>query len=236
MTRPERLRGNGSAQDAATSDGSSSLITKAARFAPNRPAPRSRARNAGVSLQPHQRGRMPGHRSRGRAALPATPTPDPERRAAAAGRCTPRRSRGTLKDGRRRPEPCGVRRALRHGRQQGRCRRSRTIRADRYPGAPNTSGKLRVNLDSAVVLLKEMVFPLNKGTFALVELLPGPGAPSGLHARSNSISSIEQLPCKQVLVAQRASLPLSEPPPPPPEPQTFSHSFSHPRQPDARNQ
>jgi hypothetical protein len=45
------------------------------------------------------------HRSRGRAALPATPTPAPERRAAAAGRCTPRRSRGTLKDGRCRPEP-----------------------------------------------------------------------------------------------------------------------------------
>jgi len=40
--------------------------------------------------------------------MPATPTPAPERRAAAAGRCTPRRSRGTLKDGRRRPEPCGV--------------------------------------------------------------------------------------------------------------------------------
>jgi hypothetical protein len=39
--------------------------------------------------------------------MPATPTPAPERRAAAAGRCTPRRSRGTLKDGRRRPEPCG---------------------------------------------------------------------------------------------------------------------------------
>jgi hypothetical protein len=48
------------------------------------------------------------HRSRGRAALPATPTaPAPERRAAAAGRCTPRRSRGTLKDGRCRPESCG---------------------------------------------------------------------------------------------------------------------------------
>jgi hypothetical protein len=66
---------------------------------PNRP--RSRAREPGASPQPHQRGRMPGHRSRGRAALPATPTPDPERRAAAAGRCTPRRSRGTLKDSRR---------------------------------------------------------------------------------------------------------------------------------------
>ena len=47
------------------------------------------------------------HRSRGRAALPATPTPAPGRRAAAAGRCTPRRSRGTLKDGRCRPEPYG---------------------------------------------------------------------------------------------------------------------------------
>lgn len=39
--------------------------------------------------------------------MPATPTPAPERRAAAAGRCTPRRRRGTLKDGRCRPEPCG---------------------------------------------------------------------------------------------------------------------------------
>jgi len=56
------------------------------------------------------------HRSRGRATLPATLTPAPERRAAAAGRCTPRRSRGTLNDGRCRtgrcaqrirPEPCG---------------------------------------------------------------------------------------------------------------------------------
>ena len=42
--------------------------------------------------------------SRGRAALASTPSPAPERRAAAAGRCTPRRSRGTLKDGPRRPE------------------------------------------------------------------------------------------------------------------------------------
>ena len=38
----------------------------------------------------------------------SVPTLAPERRAAAAGRCTPRRSRGTLKDGRRRPKPCGV--------------------------------------------------------------------------------------------------------------------------------
>jgi hypothetical protein len=57
--------------------------------------------------------------------------------------------------------------------------------------------QLRANLDSAVVLLKEMALPLNKGAFALVELLSGLGAPSGLHARSHSISSIEQLPCKQ---------------------------------------
>ena len=48
---------------------------------------------------------MPGHRSRGRAALPTTSPPAPERRTAAAGRCKPRRSRGTLKDGRCRPEP-----------------------------------------------------------------------------------------------------------------------------------
>ena len=43
--------------------------------------------------------------------MPATPTPAPERRAAAAGRCTPRRSRGTLKDGRRRPQHLAERRA-----------------------------------------------------------------------------------------------------------------------------
>ena len=54
---------------------------------------------------PYQRGRRPGHRSSGEAALPSTTEPlDPERRAAAAGRCTPRRSRGTLKDGHRRPQ------------------------------------------------------------------------------------------------------------------------------------
>lgn len=48
---------------------------------------------------------MPGHRSRGEVALPSTPkSPAPERRAAAAGRCRPRPSRGTLKDCRRRPE------------------------------------------------------------------------------------------------------------------------------------
>ena len=52
----------------------------------------------------------------------------------------------------------------------------------------------------------------NTGAFALVELLSGPGAPSGLHARSHSISSIKQLPCKQLLDAQRASLPRSEAP------------------------
>jgi hypothetical protein len=71
--------------------------------------PRSRARQPAASPQPHQRVRMPGHRSCGCSSMPATPTPAPERRAAATGRCTSRRSRGTLKDGRRRPEPCGVR-------------------------------------------------------------------------------------------------------------------------------
>ena len=41
--------------------------------------------------------------------MPTTPTsPDPERRAAAAGRCTPRHSRGTLKDSRCRTEPSGA--------------------------------------------------------------------------------------------------------------------------------
>ena len=46
--------------------------------------------------------------------MPTTPNTGPGRRAAAADRCTPRRSRGTLKDGRCRPEPCGVCSALRH--------------------------------------------------------------------------------------------------------------------------
>jgi len=45
------LRGKRSAQNAATPDGPSSLITNAARFAPNRPAPSSRARKAGASPQ-----------------------------------------------------------------------------------------------------------------------------------------------------------------------------------------
>ena len=80
--------------------------------------PRSRARGLRASFQPHQRGQTPGHRSRGRTALPATPAPAPERRAEAAGRCTPRCSRGTLKDGRRRPDallkPQGSRRLLFH--------------------------------------------------------------------------------------------------------------------------
>jgi hypothetical protein len=194
--------------------------------------PGSRARQAGAPPQHHTGWQPPGHRRRGRPAWPATPIQAPERRAAAAGRCTPLRSRGTLKDGRCRPEPGGVCRALRHDRQQGRCRGSRTIRADRYPGAPDTSGQLRANLDSAVVVLKEMALPLNKGAFALVELLSGLGAPSGLHARSHSISSIEQLPCKQLL--DRGG-PLCHAPRPQ-EPQAFSHSLSHPRQPDARHQ
>jgi hypothetical protein len=40
--------------------------------------------------------------------MPTTQTQAPERRVAAADRCTPRRSRGTLKDSRRRPEPRGT--------------------------------------------------------------------------------------------------------------------------------
>jgi hypothetical protein len=105
----ESLRGRRSAQNAATPNGPSCLITNAARFAPNRPTPaQSREGSLGPTPAPPPGWQPPGHRSRGRAALPATPTPAPERRAAAAGRCTPRRSRGTLKDGRRRPKPCGV--------------------------------------------------------------------------------------------------------------------------------
>ena len=59
--------------------------------------PRSRARKSADPPQHPDCWQPPGHRSRGRAALPATPTPAPERRAAAAGRCTPRHSRGTLR-------------------------------------------------------------------------------------------------------------------------------------------
>ena len=40
--------------------------------------------------------------------MPTTPTPDPERRAAAAARYRPRRSRGTLKDGRCRTDRCAL--------------------------------------------------------------------------------------------------------------------------------
>ncbi len=78
--------------------------------------PRSRARKNGASPQPNTGNQLPGHRSRGRATMPTTTPPASERRAAAAGRCTPRHSRGTLKDGRRRPEPCGARSAQRQGR------------------------------------------------------------------------------------------------------------------------
>ena len=77
---------------------------------------RSRARKNGASPQPNTGNQLPGHRSRGRATMPTTTPPASERRAAAAGRCTPRHSRGTLKDGRRRPEPCGARSAQRQGR------------------------------------------------------------------------------------------------------------------------
>ena len=80
---------------------------------------RSRARKNGASPQPNTGNQLPGHRSRGRATMPTTTPPASERRAAAAGRCTPRHSRGTLKDGRRRPEPCGARSA-RSAQQQGR--------------------------------------------------------------------------------------------------------------------
>jgi hypothetical protein len=44
--------------------------------------------------------------------------------------------------------------------------------------------------------------------------------------------SIEQLPCKQLLDAES----LSDEPRGPRETQTFSHSFSHPRQPDTGHQ
>jgi len=77
---------------------------KPARFDTENLSSRCRAWQLGASLQPPPyRQRAAGHRSRGRADLPTAPTSAPERRAAAAGRCTPRRSRGVLKDGRRRP-------------------------------------------------------------------------------------------------------------------------------------
>ncbi len=65
--------------------------------------PRSRARKLGA---------FPINASKGPATAAAGEQPcrhphtGPERRAAAAGRCTPRRSRGTLRDGRRRTERC----------------------------------------------------------------------------------------------------------------------------------
>ena len=101
IERAGRLRGKRSAQTAATPNRPSSLITNAARFSPYK-APPAQSREESWGLTPAPR-RLPAARlPQPRESSPAaTPTPDPERRAAAAGRCTPRRSRGTLKDSRR---------------------------------------------------------------------------------------------------------------------------------------
>ena len=131
------------------------------------------------------------------------PTSAPDRRAAAAGRCRPRRSRGRLKDGRRRPEPCGVRRTwLRWTAEDPQCHCAPR-------GTPPS-------IEYAPGLFKETALPINKEH----------------SARASSCCSIEQLPCKQLLDAQS----LSDEPRGPWKPQTFSHSFSHPRQQDAGQQ
>jgi len=89
IERPGWMRGKRSAQTATTLNRPSTLINNAAKFSPHKPQP---AQSREETWGPH----------------PNTPP---------AGRCTPRRSRGTLKDGRRRtercaqripPEPCGV--------------------------------------------------------------------------------------------------------------------------------
>ena len=106
--RAEQLRGNGSTQSKAIRWWIGKLISKAIRFSTECPAGRAAARgNLGPSSSSSTRAkaRLPQPREDSHA---CTPSPAPERRAAAAGRCTPRRSRGTLKDGRRRPEPCGA--------------------------------------------------------------------------------------------------------------------------------
>ncbi len=66
------LQGNGSAQSKAMHGGTWSLISKADRFSTECPAGRAAARgHLGHCPSPCNR-RMPGHRSRGRTALPAT--------------------------------------------------------------------------------------------------------------------------------------------------------------------
>ena len=93
----------------------------------------------------------------GRPSPPSPNTPAPARRAAAAGRCTPRRSRGTLKDGRRRPEPCGG------------CSASRQSLCKKRAPAP------RNPLDSSSQLSSDEACPvsLNVALFRLPPRLPG---------------------------------------------------------------
>jgi hypothetical protein len=110
----ETLWGNGSEQCQAERSDPGLLISKANRFGPNRPAPaQPREQTWGITPLP-----LPAAGRHATAAAGERPCPPPpslalERRAAAAGRCTPRRSRGTLKDSRCRPEPCGDCSALR---------------------------------------------------------------------------------------------------------------------------
>ena len=118
----EALQGNGSMQSGAPCSSPGLLRIKTFRSRPNRTMAAQPCKETGASPLPPTGNQLPGHRSRGRATRPATRSLAPERRAAAAGRCTPRQSRGTLKDGRRQPELCVVCSALRHGRRQARFR------------------------------------------------------------------------------------------------------------------
>ena len=83
--------------------------------------------------------------------MPATSLPALERRAAAVGRCTPRRSRGTLKDDRCRPEPCGV------------CKAWPTWTVEYIGDTPCRQGPRRA-LDYVVGLFKKRPFSSTKTT------------------------------------------------------------------------
>ena len=83
--------------------------------------------------------------------MPTTSPPAPKRRAAAVGRCTPRRSRGTLKDDRCRPEPCGV------------CKARPTWTVEHIGDTPCRQGPRRA-LDYVVGLFKKRPFSSTKTT------------------------------------------------------------------------
>ena len=70
----------------------------------NLPAAQPREAILNIPLPPLPADRRGATAAAGEQPCLPTPSPAPKRRAAAAGRCSPRRSRGTLKDGRRRLE------------------------------------------------------------------------------------------------------------------------------------